>query len=66
MRKLIKEEVSSVSGGELECTIGSAGVNCSGTMEEWGDAIFGAYDDAVSSFTDFFEWMDEVFSSDSD
>ena len=58
MRELIKEEITTVSGGDLECTIGTGGINCTGTLIEFADEIFGAYDNAVSSFTDFYEWID--------
>ena len=62
MRNLNMEEITSVSGGELVCTISTSGIGCTGTVREWTDELFGAYDNAVSSFTDFFEWVDDVFT----
>lgn len=32
-----------VQGGELTCSAGTSGVNCSGTLSDWGNA----YDSAV-------------------
>ena len=57
MRELIREEITAVAGGKIECTIGTSGINCTGTGEEFADALFGAYDNAVKSFTNFFEWV---------
>lgn len=61
MRELITEEITTVSGGILQCTIGTGGFNCTGTIEDYADELFGAYDNAVESFTDFFEWVDLTF-----
>lgn len=43
MKTLNDSEIKIVSGGELSCTAGTSGVNCSGTLSDWGQA----YDDAV-------------------
>ena len=61
MRDLITEEITTVAGGELQCTVGTAGISCTGAIEDYADEIFGAYDNAVESFTDFFEWVDLTF-----
>ena len=61
MRELIKEEINAVSGGDLICTAGTNGFYCEGSLTDWGDAAFGAYDNAVSTFTDLFEWIDNSF-----
>ena len=58
MRELIMEELTTVAGGDIECTVGTSGINCTGTTTEFLDELFGAYDNAVESFTDFFEWLD--------
>lgn len=53
-------EMDRVSGGEIVCSAGTSGVNCSGTISDWGDAIFGAYDYAVQGTTDFLCWINGV------
>lgn len=60
MRNLTSNELQSIGGAEIECTVGTSGVNCKGTLQEFGDALFGAYDNAVSSLTDFFCWVGGV------
>lgn len=60
MRELNGGEVSVVSAGELQCTVGTGGVSCTGTIRDWGDTIFGAYDYAVRGTTDFFCWVGGV------
>lgn len=62
MRNLNREEITSVSGGELVCSISTTMIGCTGTVEDWSDAIFGAYDNAVESFTDFFMWVDNTLT----
>jgi len=43
MRNLNLFEVRNISGGEMTCTVGTSGVNCSATVSEWKSA----YDSAV-------------------
>ena len=43
MRNLNMFEVCNVSGGEMTCTAGTSGVNCTATVSEWK----GAYNSAV-------------------
>jgi hypothetical protein len=49
-----------VAGGELTCTIGTSGVNCTGSLTDWSDTFFGAYDYAVRGTTDFLCWINGV------
>lgn len=56
MKELTQQEIAHVSGGELQCTVGTDGASCTGSLQDFGDAIFGAYDYAVRGTTDFFEW----------
>ncbi len=43
MRNLNQFEVSDVSGGEITCTVGTSGVNCTASTGEWKQA----YDSVV-------------------
>ncbi|MHB8310259.1 MAG: hypothetical protein ACYDCY_07585 [Metallibacterium sp.] len=43
MRNLNLFEVRNVSGGEMTCTAGTSGVNCTGTASDWKNV----YDSAV-------------------
>ncbi len=43
MRNLTVFEVGKVTGGELTCTAGTSGVNCTGSAADWKKA----YDKAV-------------------
>lgn len=44
MRNLNQFEVSDVSGGEITCTVGTSGVNCTGTVSELKQAYGSAVD----------------------
>lgn len=48
MRTLTKDEMMDISGGELECTAGTSGVNCTGSLSDWKKA----YDALVSAAAD--------------
>lgn len=43
MKTLNGSQLELVAGGELSCTVGTSGVNCTGTLSDWADA----YDKAV-------------------
>ncbi|HET7332248.1 hypothetical protein [Dyella sp.] len=43
MKTLNESQLELISGGELSCTVGTSGVNCTGTLSDWADA----YDEAV-------------------
>lgn len=38
MQILTINQVDNVSCGELKCTAGTSGVNCAGTLSDWGQA----------------------------
>jgi hypothetical protein len=38
------EELAAVSGGKITCTVAIKNVSCTGSAQEWGDVIFGAFD----------------------
>lgn len=49
MRNLSSLEVAGVCGGlrpagDINCTIGTSGVNCTGTLSQWADAYDAAVD----------------------
>lgn len=44
MRNLNMFEVGDVSGGEMTCTAGTSGVNCTGTASDWKQAYDGVVD----------------------
>src|SRR5262245_44027688 len=56
MKELTEREVAHVFGGELQCTVGTDGASCTGSLQDFGDAIFGAYDHARMGTANFFEW----------
>jgi hypothetical protein len=64
MRELIKDEISSVSGGEIICTFGLTDISCTGTLTAWLELAGQAYDDTVGSFADIMMWIDEQFPDD--
>jgi hypothetical protein len=41
MRTLTNEELMDIAGGELQCTIGTSGVNCTGSLSDWASAYEG-------------------------
>jgi hypothetical protein len=43
MKTLNSCELAAVFGGELSCTVGTSGVNCTGTLSDWK----AAYDSVV-------------------
>lgn len=50
MRALTNNEMMEISGGELNCTAGTSGVNCSGSLSDWKaayDAVVRATADAM-------------------
>ena len=55
MRTISVNEINFISGGEIICTVGTSGANCTGSATELGDVIFGAYDYARLKVTDAFE-----------
>ena len=42
------EEINAVSGGRIQCTAGNKGVSYTGSGQEWGDLLFGAFDQLQS------------------
>lgn len=49
MRHLTNNELAAVSAGELTCTVGTSGINCSGNASDWG-AFIDAVADAIKEF----------------
>jgi hypothetical protein len=49
MRHLTNNELAAVSAGDLTCTVGTGGINCSGSTKDWG-AFIDAVADAVKEF----------------
>jgi hypothetical protein len=41
----------------IRCTVGTSGINCEGSMADWGGAISDAYNWAVDRTTDAMEWI---------
>jgi len=54
------EELAAVSGGIIMCTVGLRNVSCTGSAQDWGNALFGAFDtlqDWGGSFgRAFYDW----------
>lgn len=60
MNVLSDGELKYVAAGELQCTAGTSGVNCTGSLSDWSKAISSAYNAAVDATTDFFCWLGGV------
>lgn len=41
MQTLTLQQAAHVTGGELTCTVGTSGVNCTGKLSDWEQAIEG-------------------------
>lgn len=41
MQMLTLQQAADVSGGEISCTVGTGGVNCTATLSDWGQAAEG-------------------------
>jgi hypothetical protein len=63
MRELSINEIGFVTGGEITCTVGTSGANCTGSAQSWGDVLFKAYDDAKAATTDAIEAVANWFKS---
>lgn len=51
MRELTNNELAAVSAGDLTCTGGTSGFNCTGSVQDWINA-FNTVLDRVSDFID--------------
>ena len=49
MRQLTEHEINLVSGGELNCEIGTGGASCSGSVSDWMGAASAAYNFAADN-----------------